>query len=205
MSTFASIEEALERIQRGELVLIADDEDRENEGDLAIAAEFVTGEAINFMLRFARGLVCMPSAPEYLERLSVGPMIPPGEAGCDTAFTVSIDHVDAGSGIGAADRALTVQKFLDPESTATDFIRPGHVFPLRAKPGGVLERGGHTEASVDLCRIAGLQGVAVICEVLHDDGSPARIPFLQLFAAEHRIPMIGVHQIAEYREASVIV
>ena len=170
MSTFASIEEALERIQRGELVLIADDEDRENEGDLAIAAEFVTGEAINFMLRFARGLVCMPSAPEYLERLSVGPMIPPGEAGCDTAFTVSIDHVDAGSGIGAADRALTVQKFLDPESSATDFIRPGHVFPLRAKPGGVLERGGHTEASVDLCRIAGLQGVAVICEVLHEIG-----------------------------------
>ena len=130
----------------------------------------LTGEAINFMLRFARGLVCMPSAPEYLERLSVGPMIPPGEAGCDTAFTVSIDHVDAGSGIGAADRALTVQKFLDPESSATDFIRPGHVFPLRAKPGGVLERGGHTEASVDLCRIAGLQGVAVICEVLHEIG-----------------------------------
>ena len=105
----------------------------------------------------------------------------------------------------AADRALTVQKFLDPTSTASDFIRPGHVFPLRAKPGGVLERGGHTEASVDLCRMAGLQGVAVICEVLHDDGSPARIPFLELFAAEHGIPMIGVHQIAQYRESSVIV
>ncbi|MEY3361430.1 MAG: hypothetical protein RL531_1149 [Actinomycetota bacterium] len=202
---FASIEDALERIRRGEMVLVADDEDRENEGDLTIAAEFVTGEAINFMLKFARGLVCMPSAPEYLERLEVGPMIPPGQAGCDTAFTVSIDHVDAGSGIGAHDRALTVQKFLDPTSKAADFIRPGHVFPLRAKPGGVLERGGHTEASVDLCRLAGLQGVAVICEVLHDDGSPARIPFLEMFAAEHAIPMIGVHQIAQYRETSVIV
>ncbi|CAB4658798.1 unannotated protein [freshwater metagenome] len=203
MSTFASIEEAVDRIRAGEMVLVADDEDRENEGDLTMAAEFVTPEAINFMLRFARGLVCMPSAPEYLERLSVGPMIPAGEEGCDTPFTVSIDHRDSGSGIGAADRALTVKNFLDPASVASDFIRPGHVFPLRAKPEGVLERRGHTEASVDLARLAGLHPVAVICEVLDDEGSPARLPFLEKFAAEHGILLISVEQLAEYREAAL--
>lgn len=203
MSTFASIEQAIDRIRAGEMVLVADDEDRENEGDLTMAAEFVTAEAINFMLRFARGLVCMPSAPDYLERLSVGPMIPVGEEGCDTPFTVSIDHRDSGSGIGAADRALTVKKFLDPASRATDFIRPGHVFPLRAKSEGVLERRGHTEASVDLARLAGLQPVAVICEVLDDEGSPARLPFLEKFAAEHGILLISVEQLAEYREAAL--
>lgn len=203
MSTFASIEQALDRIRAGEMVLVADDEDRENEGDLTMAAEFVTAEAINFMLRFARGLVCMPSAPDYLERLSVGPMIPVGEEGCDTPFTVSIDHRDSGSGIGAADRALTVKKFLDPASKAADFIRPGHVFPLRAKAEGVLERRGHTEAAVDLARLAGLQPVAVICEVLDDEGSPARLPFLEKFAAEHGILLISVEQLAEYREAAL--
>ena len=203
MSTFASIEEAVDRIRAGEMVLVADDEDRENEGDLTMAAEFVTPEAINFMLRFARGLVCMPSAPEYLERLAIGPMIPAGEEGCDTPFTVSIDHRDSGSGIGAADRARTVKNFLDPASVAADFIRPGHVFPLRAKPEGVLERRGHTEASVDLARLAGLQPVAVICEVLDDDGSPARLPFLEKFAAEHGILLISVEQLAEYREAAL--
>ena len=203
MSTFASIEEAIDRIRAGEMVLVADDEDRENEGDLTMAAEFVTPEAINFMLRFARGLVCMPSAPEYLERLAIGPMIPAGEEGCDTPFTVSIDHRDSGSGIGAADRALTVTNFLDPASVAADFIRPGHVFPLRAKPEGVLERRGHTEASVDLARLAGLHPVAVICEVLDDEGSPARLPYLEKFAAEHGILLISVEQLAEFREAAL--
>lgn len=203
MSTFASIEQAIDRIRAGEMVLVADDEDRENEGDLTMAAEFVTAEAINFMLRFARGLVCMPSAPDYLERLSIGSMIPVGEEGCDTAFTVSIDHRDSGSGIGAADRALTVKKFLDPASRAADFIRPGHVFPLRAKAEGVLERRGHTEAAVDLARLAGLHPVAVICEVLDDEGSPARLPFLEKFASDHGILLISVEQLAEYREAAL--
>ena len=203
MSTFASIEQAIDRIRAGEMVLVADDEDRENEGDLTMAAEFVTAEAINFMLRFARGLVCMPSAPDYLERLSIGSMIPVGEEGCDTAFTVSIDHRDSGSGIGAADRALTVKKFLDPASKAADFIRPGHVFPLRAKSEGVLERRGHTEAAVDLARLAGLHPVAVICEVLDDEGSPARLPFLEKFASDHGILLISVEQLAEYREAAL--
>ena len=195
---FASVDEALRRIRRGEMVLVADDEDRENEGDLTMAAEWATPEAVNFMLRWARGLVCMPTHSSYLERLDVPPMVPPGAAGCDTAFSISIDHVESGSGIGAADRAHTVRKFLDPSSTPSDFIRPGHVFPLRACDGGVRARRGHTEAAVDLARLAGLAPVAVICEVLHDDGSPARMPFLQLFAEGHRIAIITVDQIAAH-------
>lgn len=199
MSRFATVDEALKRIRRGEMVLVADDEDRENEGDLTMAAEWVTPEAVNFMLRWARGLVCMPTDPSYLERLAIPPMLPPGEEGCDTAFTVSIDHVDAGSGIGAGDRAHTIRRFLDLDARPAEFVRPGHVFPLRARPGGVLQRRGHTEAAVDLARLAGLAPVAVICEVLHDDGSPARLPFLELFAEEHRIAMITVAQLAEHR------
>jgi 3,4-dihydroxy 2-butanone 4-phosphate synthase/GTP cyclohydrolase II len=196
---FATIEEALKRIRRGEMVLVADDEDRENEGDLTMAASWVTPEAINFMLRWARGLVCMPTTSERLDELAIDQMVAPGRAGCDTAFTVSIDHVDSGSGIGAADRANTIRRYLDPTCGPNDFIRPGHVFPLRAKSGGVLERAGHTEAAVDLARLAGLPPVAVICEVLHDDGSPARLPFLQLFAEEHRVALISVAQVIDYR------
>ena len=199
MTRFASVDEAIKRIRRGEMVLVADDEDRENEGDLTMAAEWVTGEAINFMLRWARGLVCMPTHPSYLDRLEVPPMVAPGQAGCDTAFSISIDHKDAGSGIGAADRALTIRRIIDPTSEPADFVKPGHVFPLRAKDGGVLERRGHTEAAVDLARLAGFAPVAVICEVLHDDGSPARLPFLELFAEEHRIAIISVAQLADYR------
>ena len=193
------IDDALRRIRRGEMVLVVDDEDRENEGDLTLAAEWVTPEAVNFMLRWARGLVCMPCDGTWLDKLDIEPMVPPGRAGCDTAFTVSIDHRNAGSGIGAADRALTIRRFLDPGSRPDDFIRPGHVFPLRAREGGVLERRGHTEAAVDLARLAGLPPVAVICEVLHDDGSPARFPYLELFAEEHRIAMISVAQVADHR------
>jgi 3,4-dihydroxy 2-butanone 4-phosphate synthase/GTP cyclohydrolase II len=195
------IDDALRRIRRGEMVLVVDDEDRENEGDLTLAAEWVTPDAVNFMLRWARGLVCMPCAGSWLDRLDIEPMVPAGRAGCDTAFTVSIDHRNAGSGIGAADRALTIRRVLDPASRPDDFVRPGHVFPLRAREGGVLDRRGHTEAAVDLARLAGLSPVAVICEVLHDDGSPARFPYLELFAEEHRIAMTSVAQVAEYRLA----
>ncbi|MFM8237433.1 MAG: 3,4-dihydroxy-2-butanone-4-phosphate synthase [Actinomycetota bacterium] len=197
-----SIDDALRRLRRGEMVLVVDDADRENEGDLTIAAEWVTPSAINFMLRWARGLVCMPCAPERLDELAIGPMVPPDAAGNDTAFTVSIDHREAGSGIGAHDRALTISKVLDRDSRPDDFLRPGHVFPLRARSGGVLERRGHTEASVDLARLAGCAPAAVICEVLHDDGSPARVPYLELFAAEHRIAMVSVAQVVEHRERS---
>ena len=154
------------------------------------------------MLRWARGLVCMPCDGSRLDQLDIEPMVPAGRAGCDTAFTVSIDHRNSGSGIGAADRAHTIKRFLAPDSRPDDFIRPGHVFPLRARAGGVLERRGHTEAAVDLARLAGLPPVAVICEVLHDDGSPARIPYLELFAEEHRIAMISVAQVADHRVAT---
>jgi 3,4-dihydroxy 2-butanone 4-phosphate synthase/GTP cyclohydrolase II len=200
--SLTSIDDALRRIRRGEMVLVVDDEDRENEGDLTLAAEWVTPEAINFMLRWARGLVCMPCASERLANLDIGPMVPPGHAGCDTAFTVSIDHRDAGSGIGAHDRALTIRRILDPDARSEHFVRPGHVFPLRARDGGVLERRGHTEAAVDLARLAGCAPVAVICEVLHDDGSPARFPYLEMFAQEHRIAMVSVAQLVDYREGT---
>jgi 3,4-dihydroxy 2-butanone 4-phosphate synthase/GTP cyclohydrolase II len=192
-----NIEEAVKRIRRGEMVLVVDDEDRENEGDVTMAASWVTPEAINFMLRWARGLVCMPSAPELLDALELVPMVPPEVAGCDTAFTVSFDHVDAGSGIGAADRALTIRRALAPDAHPNEFKRPGHVFPLRARTGGTQERRGHTEASVDLARLAGLPPAAVICEVLAEDGSPARYDDLVLFAERHRIAMIAVDQVAE--------
>ena len=196
--TLASIDDALRRIRRGEMVLVVDDEDRENEGDLTMAAAWVTPEAINFMLRWARGLVCMPAAPAVLDGLGFGPMVPPDEAGNDTAFSVSIDHVDAGSGIGAADRALTIRRVIADDAVSAEFQRPGHVFPLRARAGGVLERRGHTETAVELAVLAGLPPVAVICEVLADDGSPARMPYLQTFAAEHRIAMISVEQVAQH-------
>ena len=195
----ATVDEALKRIRRGEMVLVVDDEDRENEGDLTMAASWVTPESVNFMLRWARGLVCMPCDLRRLDELDIGPMVAPDIAGNDTAFTVSIDHVRAGSGIGAADRALTIRQVLDTGSRPGDFSRPGHVFPLRARPGGVLERRGHTEASVDLARLAGLPPVAVICEVLCDDGSPARFAYLERFAEEHRIAMVAVDQVVEYR------
>jgi 3,4-dihydroxy 2-butanone 4-phosphate synthase / GTP cyclohydrolase II len=193
------IDEAVRRIRRGEMVLVVDDKERENEGDLTIAASWVTPEAINFMLRWARGLVCMPCDARMLEDLDIHPMLPDGRATCDTAFCVSIDHASAGSGIGVADRAVTIRKVLDPTARAGDFVRPGHVFPLRARSGGVLERRGHTEAAVDLARLAGLPPVAVICEVLQDDGAPARLAFLEMFAHEHRVAMISVDQIAEHR------
>ena len=197
----ATIDEALERIGGGEMVLVVDDEDRENEGDVTMAAHFVTAEAVNFMLRFARGLVCMPTAPERLDRLGLGPMVAPGEATTDTAFTVTIDHVDAGSGIGAGDRALTMRRLVDEHVHPTEFRRPGHVFPLRARDGGVLERRGHTEAAVDLARLAGLPPVAVICEVLADDGSPARFPDLARFAQRHGLLVVSVAQLVEHRIA----
>ncbi len=194
-----TVDEALSRLVEGGMVLVTDDADRENEGDLVVAAELVTAEAVNFMLRWARGLVCMPSAPERLDALGLHPMVPPEHAGCDTAFTVSIDHRDAGSGIGAGDRAVTIRRAGSLEAEPGEFLRPGHVFPLRARDGGVIERRGHTEAAVDLMRFAGLVPVAAICEVLHDDGSPARLPYLELFAKEHDIPILTVEQIAEHR------
>ncbi|MGH9040938.1 MAG: 3,4-dihydroxy-2-butanone-4-phosphate synthase, partial [Acidimicrobiia bacterium] len=163
------VAEALRRLRQGEMVLVSDGCDREDEADLTIAAECITPEAIAFMLRQGRGLVCMPCDGARLDRLGVGPMVTDGSAGCDTAFTVSIDHTSVGSGISAADRAATIRAVLDPWSRPDAFIRPGHVFPLRARPGGVRTRPGHPEAAVDLARLAGKAPCAVICEVLNDD------------------------------------
>jgi 3,4-dihydroxy-2-butanone 4-phosphate synthase len=189
--------DALRRIQRGEMVLVSDGPDREDEADLTMAAQWVTPEAIAFMLRHGRGLVCMPCDGARLDRLGIGPMVT--DAGCDTAFTVSIDHRAVGSGISAADRAATIRAVLDPWSRSEDFIRPGHVFPLRARPGGVLVRPGHTEAAVDLVRLAGLAPCAVICEVLNDDGSIARGPELDALAARFDLARVSIEALIACR------
>ena len=195
----ASVVDALRRIQRGEMVLVSDGADREDEADLTMAAQCVTPEAIAFMLRHGRGLVCMPCDGARLDRLGIGPMVP--EAGCDTAFTVSIDHRSVGSGISAVDRAATIRAVLDPWADGADFVRPGHVFPLRAREGGVLVRTGHTEAAVDLTRMAGLAPCAVICEVLNDDGTIARGPELDRLAADQGLARVTIEDLVAYRRS----
>ena len=195
----ASVVDALRRIQQGEMVLVSDGPDREDEADLTMAAQWVTPEAIAFMLRHGRGLVCMPCDGARLDRLGIGAMVT--DAGCDTAFTVSIDHQSVGSGISAADRAATIRAVLDPWAGAADFVRPGHVFPLRAREGGVLVRTGHTEAAVDLARLAGLAPCAVICEVLNDDGTIARGPELDRLAADHDLARVTIEDLVAYRRA----
>ena len=199
MTCEESVLEALRRIQRGEMVLVSDGADREDEADLTMASQWVTPEAIAFMLRHGRGLVCMPCEGARLDRLGIGPMVP--EAGCDTAFTVSIDHRSVGSGISAVDRAATIRAVLDPWAGAADFVRPGHVFPLRAREGGVLVRTGHTEAAVDLTRMAGLAPCAVICEVLNDDGTIARGPDLDRLAADQGLARVTIEDLVAYRRS----
>ena len=193
------VAEAIWRLQQGEMVLVSDGADREDEADLTMAAQWVTAESIAFMLRHGRGLVCMPCDRRRLDRLSIGPMV--AHAGCDTAFTVSIDHRSVGSGISAADRAATIRAVLDPWAGAADFVRPGHVFPLRARNGGVLVRAGHTEAAVDLARLAGLTPCAVICEVLNDDGTIARGPELDRLAADQDLARVTIADLVAYRRA----
>lgn len=195
-----TVAEALRRMRRGEMVLVSDGHDREDEADLTIAAQWVSPEAIAFMLRHGRGLVCMPCDGRRLERLAFGPMVTDGD--CDTAFTVSVDHRRVGSGISAADRAATVRAVLDPWSRPSDFVRPGHVFPLRARDGGVLVRQGHTEAAVDLARLAGLAPCAVICEVLNDDGSVARGPQLDALAGRFNLARVSIESIVAWRRAA---
>jgi 3,4-dihydroxy-2-butanone 4-phosphate synthase len=195
-----AVVDALARIGRGEMVLVSDGPDREDEADLTMAAEWVTPEAIAFMLRHGRGLVCMPCEGTRLDRLGIGPMVT--EAGCDTAFTVSIDHRSVGSGISAVDRAATIKAVLDPWVGPGDFVRPGHVFPLRARDGGVLVRTGHTEAAVDLARLAGMAPCAVICEVLNDDGTIARGPELDRLAADQGLARVSIEDLVAYRRAA---
>ncbi|MEW6130279.1 MAG: 3,4-dihydroxy-2-butanone-4-phosphate synthase [Acidobacteriota bacterium] len=202
---FATIPEAIEDFREGRMVIIVDDEDRENEGDLACAAEKVTPEIINFMAKYGRGLICLPMTPERLEALQIPLQMPEAEntAALGTAFCVSIEaRRGVTTGISASDRATTIQVAVDPRSKPADLARPGHIFPLRARRGGVLVRPGQTEASVDLARMAGLTPAGVICEIMNDDGTMSRLPELEKFAQEHGIKIISVADLISYRMAS---
>ncbi len=199
---FVPVEEAIEVFRRGGMVILVDDETRENEGDLAIAAEHISPQAILFMIRHGGGLICAPIVGQRLDELRIPLMVQEGESSAlfGTAFTVSVDYRHGTtSGVSAQDRAATVRALLDPRTRPEDLARPGHVFPLRYREGGVLVRSGHTEASVDLARLAGLYPAAVICEVLGPDGAPARGEVLQAFAARHRIPMLSITALIAYR------
>lgn len=201
-SPFADIRSAVEDIRAGRMVVVVDDEDRENEGDLTIAAEKITPEAVNFMARHGRGLICLAMTAERLDELALRPMASRNTARFGTAFTESIDALGRGvtTGISAYDRAQTILCALDPTTRPCDLARPGHVFPLRARRGGVLVRAGQTEAAVDLARLAGLNPAGVICEIMNDDGSMARVPDLTEYCAEHGLKMITVADLIHYRE-----
>src|SRR5882672_3462618 len=201
---FATIDQAIAELRSGRMIVVVDDEDRENEGDLVMAAELITPEAINFMATHARGLICLAMTGQRLDQLDLAPMTPDNSALHSTAFTVSIDAKGHGvtSGISARDRACTIKAAVDPTSYPEDFARPGHVFPLRARDGGVLERRGQTEAAVDLARLAGLYPAGVICEIMNDDGTMARVPDLIYFCMRHRLLMITVADLARYRSIS---
>ena len=199
-SPFDSIEEAIKDIKRGHFVVLLDDEDRENEGDLVMAAEKVTPQTINFMAKHARGLICLALTPERVEELQLPPQAAENTASFGTAFTVSIDaRRDITTGISAADRATTIRTAIDPKSKPSDLARPGHIFPLKADRGGVLKRAGQTEGSVDLARLAGLYPAGVLCEIMNDDGTMARVPELTEFAKRHRLKMVTVKALIEYR------
>ncbi len=199
-SPFATIEEALEEIREGRFVVVVDDEDRENEGDLTIAAQFVTPEAVNFMATHGRGLICLCLTPERCDDLGLRQMTDQNETPYGTAFTVSIEAREGVStGISAADRAHTIQVAIDPGSGPRDLVQPGHVFPLRARPGGVLQRAGQTEAAVDLARLAGVAPSGVVCEIMNDDGSMARVPDLIGYCERHGLKMVTVADLIEYR------
>jgi 3,4-dihydroxy 2-butanone 4-phosphate synthase/GTP cyclohydrolase II len=198
--TLATIEEAVAEIRDGRMIIIVDDEDRENEGDLVCAAEKVTPEIINFMARHARGLICLPLTEERCDELHLTTQVADNTSYLGTAFTVSIDaRRGITTGISAADRATTILVAVDPQSRPQDLCRPGHIFPLRAKNGGVLVRPGQTEASVDVARIAGLYPAGVICEIMNEDGTMSRLPQLEKFAAQHDLKMISVAELVRYR------
>ncbi|HXT30221.1 MAG TPA: 3,4-dihydroxy-2-butanone-4-phosphate synthase, partial [Vicinamibacterales bacterium] len=199
-SPFAPIEEAVAAFRDGRMIIVCDDEDRENEGDLTVAAEKVTPEIINFMATEGRGLICMPMTEERLEELDIPQMVPQNTARFETAFCVSVEaKYVTSTGISAADRAATVLAAIDPKTRPSDLARPGHMFPLQARDGGVLVRAGQTEAAVDLARIAGLYPAGVICEILNPDGTMARVPELSKFARRHKLLMITIADLIKYR------
>lgn len=196
---FDTIEEAIEDLKAGKVIIVVDDEDRENEGDLVALAEKATPEVINFMIREARGLVCAPITPERAEELDLPPMVNRNTDYHGTAFTVSVDHISTTTGISAVERSRTIQALIDPQAKPQDFRRPGHIFPLIAKRGGVLRRAGHTEASIDLARMCGAVPAAVICEVIKEDGTMARLPDLLEFKERHGLKLITIEELIRYR------
>ncbi|MBV9837886.1 MAG: bifunctional 3,4-dihydroxy-2-butanone-4-phosphate synthase/GTP cyclohydrolase II [Solirubrobacterales bacterium] len=197
---FSTIEEAIEDIRQGKMVIVCDDEHRENEGDLTMAAQFITPEAINFMSKEARGLVCLALPPERCDELGLDLMAAKNESAFETAFTVSIEaRSGVSTGISAADRARTIQVAIDPQTSPRELVQPGHVFPLKARAGGVLERVGQTEAAVDLARLSGLIPAGVICEIMNDDGTMARVPDLIPYCERHHLRMVTVAELVAYR------
>ncbi len=196
------VEKAIDDVKRGKMVIMMDDEDRENEGDLVYAATFSTPEMVNFMAKEARGLICTPVTKEIAAKLDLMPMVSNNVSNHETAFTVSIDSANAETGISAAERDDCISKLANPVTAAGDFVRPGHIFPLIAKDGGVLVRTGHTEGSVDLCKLAGLAPAAVICEIIKDDGTMARMDDLEIFSKEHDMAIVYISDIVEYRLAN---
>ena len=197
--TFESVEEAIEDIRQGKMVVVVDDENRENEGDLVGAGEAVTPEMINFMARFGRGLICTPLTEARAAELDLFPMVSENTDNMRTAFTVSVDGIGTSTGISAGDRAATIRALVSADTRPHELRRPGHIFPLVAREGGVLRRAGHTEAAVDLARLAGLKPVGVICEIMKDDGTMARVPDLRTFADEHGLKMVTIEALIRYR------
>lgn len=200
MIEYSTIEHALDELRAGRLIMCTDDPERENEGDLICAAQFATTENINFMATHAKGLICMPMNDEYIAKLALPQMVARNTDNHETAFTVSIDHVDTTTGISAAERSITAMKCVDPDAQPQDFRRPGHMFPLLAKAGGVLERNGHTEATVDLCRLAGLEQCGLCCEIMRDDGTMMRASELAEKAKEWGLAFITIKDLQEYRK-----
>ncbi len=193
-----SIEEAIEDLKQGKMIVVVDDEERENEGDLLALAEFMTPETINFMATYGRGLICTPISQQLAQKLALKPMVSVNTDNHQTAFTVSIDHVDTTTGISAFERAMTIQKMVEPQAKAAGFRRPGHVFPLIAKENGVLERRGHTEATIDLAKLCNSIPAGVICEIMGDDGEMLRFNGLVKYAAQHHLKMISIEALATY-------
>lgn len=199
--TISRIEDAIAAIGRGEMVIVVDDQDRENEGDIIVASDAISKESIAFMMNHARGLVCIAMEGERLDELELPLMVPRNTESHKTAFTVSVDYLpETTTGISAADRAATVRALMNPQARPDDFARPGHIFPLRAHPQGVLGRPGHTEAAVDLARLAGKTPSGVICEVANDDGSMARLPDLEIFAERHNLLLVTIEDLIAYME-----
>jgi len=193
------VKKAIEEIQKGNIIIMIDDEDRENEGDLVYAGVFSTPEKVNFLAKEARGLICVSLTKEIANRLDLRPMVDSNKESFSTAFTISVDAKETKTGISAFERDLTIKKLSSPTSKSDDFVRPGHIFPLIAKDGGVLVRTGHTEGSVDICRLAGIYPSAVICEIMNEDGTMARRNDLAKFAKKHNLAVVYISDIVEYR------